>query len=204
MILGQMRARADYAGVPAWGKPLVDEAITTTLRLPSGSDAVLPCRAAVVACNPRLRRGPDPPSPRADGLVLAQAEPWPASAAGLGAGAAAQGVRRSLSWQPGRGWARRLPSGMPPRPCTCWRPARLTSAPRCGQRRKHAFVVVLDGTLIPIDRLAADRPFYSGKHRRHGMNLQVLAVPAGRFSGYPARCPAAWRYGRVARAGGGR
>ena len=26
--------------------------------------------------------------------------------------------------------------------------------------------MVLDGTLIPIDRVAADRPFYSGKHRR--------------------------------------
>jgi len=39
--------------------------------------------------------------------------------------------------------------------------------------------VVIDDTLIPIDRLAADRPFYSGKHKRHGMNLQVIASPAG-------------------------
>jgi hypothetical protein len=39
--------------------------------------------------------------------------------------------------------------------------------------------VVLDGTLIPIDRVAADRPFYSGKHKRHGMNLQVIASPGG-------------------------
>jgi DDE superfamily endonuclease len=38
---------------------------------------------------------------------------------------------------------------------------------------------VIDGTLIPIDRVAADRPFYSGKHRRHGMNLQVIASPGG-------------------------
>jgi DDE superfamily endonuclease/Helix-turn-helix of DDE superfamily endonuclease len=42
----------------------------------------------------------------------------------------------------------------------------------------HAYLVI-DGTLIPIDRLAADRPFYSGKHRRHGMNLQVIATPVG-------------------------
>lgn len=42
----------------------------------------------------------------------------------------------------------------------------------------HAFVVI-DGTLIAIDRVAADRPFYSGKHRRHGMNLQVIASPDG-------------------------
>jgi DDE superfamily endonuclease len=27
--------------------------------------------------------------------------------------------------------------------------------------------------------LTADRPFYSGKHRKHGMNLQVIASPAG-------------------------
>ena len=50
----------------------------------------------------------------------------------------------------------------------------LAAAGRAG----HAFVVI-DGTLIPIDRVAADRPFYSGKHRKHGMNLQVIASPAG-------------------------
>ena len=38
---------------------------------------------------------------------------------------------------------------------------------------------MIDGTLIPIDRVAADRPFYSGKHRKHGMNLQVIASPDG-------------------------
>jgi hypothetical protein len=42
----------------------------------------------------------------------------------------------------------------------------------------HAYLVI-DGTLIPIDRVAADRPFYSGKHRRHGMNLQVISGPDG-------------------------
>jgi DDE superfamily endonuclease/Helix-turn-helix of DDE superfamily endonuclease len=42
----------------------------------------------------------------------------------------------------------------------------------------HAYLVI-DGTLIPIDRVAADRPFYSGKHRKHGMNLQVIATPDG-------------------------
>ncbi|MFD0776990.1 transposase family protein, partial [Streptomonospora algeriensis] len=39
--------------------------------------------------------------------------------------------------------------------------------------------VILDGTLIAGDRLAADRPFYSGKHRHHGMNAQVVATPDG-------------------------
>ncbi len=53
-------------------------------------------------------------------------------------------------------------------------PAALAAAKKVG----HAFVVI-DGTLITVDRLAADWPFYSGKHRRHGMNLQVISNPAG-------------------------
>jgi len=38
---------------------------------------------------------------------------------------------------------------------------------------------VVDGTLTLIDQVAADRPFYSGKHKKHGMNLQVIASPSG-------------------------
>ncbi|MER7968450.1 transposase family protein [Streptomyces sp. NPDC096080] len=41
--------------------------------------------------------------------------------------------------------------------------------------------VILDGTLLPIDRIAADTPYYSGTHKRHGMNVQVLTVPFGRL-----------------------
>ncbi|MFD5514632.1 transposase family protein [Streptomyces sp. NPDC127066] len=41
--------------------------------------------------------------------------------------------------------------------------------------------VILDGTLLPIDRIAADRPFCSGKHKKHGMNVQVIADPFGRL-----------------------
>lgn len=41
--------------------------------------------------------------------------------------------------------------------------------------------VLLDGTLLPTDRTAADRPFYSGKHKKHGMNVQILTDPAGRL-----------------------
>jgi hypothetical protein len=40
---------------------------------------------------------------------------------------------------------------------------------------------ILDGTLIAIDRVAEDRPYYSGKHKRHGVNVQVLADPIGRL-----------------------
>ncbi len=54
----------------------------------------------------------------------------------------------------------------------------LRTAVRAAKNAGLAFVVI-DGTLIPVDRLAADRPFYSGKHRRHGMNLQVIASPGG-------------------------
>jgi hypothetical protein len=39
--------------------------------------------------------------------------------------------------------------------------------------------VVIDGTLIPVDRVAADRPFYSGKRRKHGMNLKVIVGSHG-------------------------
>jgi hypothetical protein len=39
--------------------------------------------------------------------------------------------------------------------------------------------VIIDGTLIPIDRIAADRPFYSAKHKIHGVNVQVIASPDG-------------------------
>jgi hypothetical protein len=40
---------------------------------------------------------------------------------------------------------------------------------------------ILDGTLIPIDRVADQKPYYSGKHKRHGVNVQVIADPAGRL-----------------------
>ncbi|MET9535825.1 transposase family protein, partial [Streptomyces sp. NPDC006649] len=41
--------------------------------------------------------------------------------------------------------------------------------------------VILDGTLLPIDWTAADRPFHSGKHKKHGMNVQVITDPMGRL-----------------------
>ena len=73
---------------------------------------------------------------------------------------------------------------------TCWRyvnetvellaqrAPKLRAALREAKRQGHAYVII-DGTLIPIDRIAADRPFYSGKHKRHGVNLQVIASPDG-------------------------
>jgi DDE superfamily endonuclease/Helix-turn-helix of DDE superfamily endonuclease len=58
------------------------------------------------------------------------------------------------------------------------RAPKLRKAVRDAKKAGYPYVVV-DGTLIDIDRVAADRPFYSGKHKRHGMNLQVIASPCG-------------------------
>jgi hypothetical protein len=58
-----------------------------------------------------------------------------------------------------------------------WAP-KLREALREAKREGMAYVII-DGTLIPIDRIAADRPYYSGKHKMHGMNLQVIASPDG-------------------------
>ncbi|WP_285628937.1 transposase family protein [Kineosporia sp. NBRC 101677] len=45
--------------------------------------------------------------------------------------------------------------------------------------------VILDGSLLRIDRVMMaskrDRPFYSGKWKVHGVNVQVLADPASRL-----------------------
>ncbi len=42
--------------------------------------------------------------------------------------------------------------------------------------------VIVDGTLIPTGRIKADEPYYSQKHRKHrkhGMNVQVIARADG-------------------------
>jgi DDE superfamily endonuclease/Helix-turn-helix of DDE superfamily endonuclease len=58
------------------------------------------------------------------------------------------------------------------------RSPKLRTALAAARKAGHAYIII-DGTLVPIDRVAADRPFYSGKHRRHGMNLQVISTPDG-------------------------
>ncbi len=40
---------------------------------------------------------------------------------------------------------------------------------------------ILDGTPIPTDRVADQKPHYSGKHKRHGVNVRVIADAAGRL-----------------------
>jgi hypothetical protein len=51
----------------------------------------------------------------------------------------------------------------------------------CIQRAARLAYAILDGTLVPIDRVARQKPYYSGKHKRHGVNVQVVADPAGRL-----------------------
>ena len=58
------------------------------------------------------------------------------------------------------------------------------TAPSLGQvvaAAARRVYVIVDGTLIPIDRVALDRPYFSGKHHRHGVNVQVLAGSRGQL-----------------------
>jgi hypothetical protein len=45
--------------------------------------------------------------------------------------------------------------------------------------------VILDGSILRIDRVAmasgGDRPYYSGKQKCHGLNVQVISDPSGRL-----------------------
>ncbi|MGW1898921.1 transposase family protein [Streptomyces hirsutus] len=72
----------------------------------------------------------------------------------------------------------------------------LTDAVRTASVKAY---LILDGTLLPIDRIAADRPYYSGKHRKHGMNVQVLADPFGRLLWASPALPGAVHDVRAAR-----
>jgi Helix-turn-helix of DDE superfamily endonuclease/DDE superfamily endonuclease len=68
------------------------------------------------------------------------------------------------------------------------RAPKLRTAVRDTNKAGHAYVV-LDGTLIPVDRVATDRPFYSGKHKKHGMNLQVIVSLGGDILWVSGHCP---------------
>ena len=46
-------------------------------------------------------------------------------------------------------------------------------------RATEADFVLLDGTLAECDRVGEDRGDYSHKHRRHGVNVQVVTGPGG-------------------------
>jgi hypothetical protein len=78
--------------------------------------------------------------------------------------AAGFGVGRTTAWRYVNETVELLASRAP----------KLRKAVRDAKRAGHAYVI-LDGTLIPIDRVARDKPSCSGKHKKHGMNLQVIA-----------------------------
>jgi hypothetical protein len=100
--------------------------------------------------------------------VLAQAASWPAGSAGAGY------LRKGETFA-------ELAAGFGVGIATAWRYVTETIALLAAQSPTlrtalakashdgHAYVVI-DGTLVPIDRVAADQPFYPGKHHRHGMN----------------------------------
>src|SRR6202000_3186142 len=147
---------------------------TSTTR---GFRAFLPCRAAVVPQDAQLRRGDYPPAPKAIGsrwrklnpgqqalLVLAylrKGETFEDLAAGFGVG-------RTTAWRYVNEAVELLAARAP----------KLRQAGRDARRAGHAYVI-LDGALIPLDRGARARPSYSGKHKKHGMNVQVIASPGG-------------------------
>jgi hypothetical protein len=125
-----------------------------------------------------------PPPPEACRLTAAQAQPGSAGPTGAGLPAQRRNVRRA-------GGRIRMDTSTAWRyvneKAACWSPGPRNCAgpwPR-PRRLGHAYLVI-DGTLIPIDRVAADRPFYSGKYRKHGMNLQVIVSPDGDLLGLPA------------------
>ncbi|TXK34773.1 transposase family protein [Nonomuraea sp. C10] len=108
---------------------------------------------------------------------MAAAEPRPAGAAGAGLPAQGRNVHRA------RGRVRSVGGD---RVAVCGGDGRAVVGPLAQARqalrkakRDGLHYLVLDGTLIPIDRIAADRPYFSGKHRVHGMNVQVIAAPDG-------------------------
>jgi DDE superfamily endonuclease/Helix-turn-helix of DDE superfamily endonuclease len=115
-------------------------------------------RAAIGSCWRKLNPGQQAL------LVLAhlrKGEPFAELAAGFGVGTA-------TAWRYVTETVRLLAARSP----------RLAPALRAAKKTGHAFVVI-DGTLIAVDRVAKDRPFYSGKHKKHGMNLQVISAPDG-------------------------
>ncbi len=68
------------------------------------------------------------------------------------------------------------------RPSHCWPAAPPSCAVRWRRRRRpgtRSWSSTAHSSRS--DKVAEDRPFYSGKHRRHGMNLQVISSPSGQI-----------------------
>ncbi len=131
-----------------------------------GLPCFLPCRAAAVVPDPHLRLRLHPLPPCCDRVGLAEAERRAAGPPGPRLPAERRDIRRDRGRVRGRHCHSmavrerdRRPTGRPG-----------PEAPQGGPGREaagHAYVVAA-GTLIPVDRVTADRPFYTGKHKKHG------------------------------------
>jgi len=68
------------------------------------------------------------------------------------------------------------------KPSTCSHRPRLTLTAALRQLAwSNRPLAIVDGTLVPIDRLGGsnNRLYFSGKHHKHGVNLQALIDAAG-------------------------
>jgi hypothetical protein len=169
-------------------KPLVGEAITTIPHLPGASmlfyRAALPLSRRTLSYVARVIRR----HRAAIGSSWRKLNPGQQA---LLVWRTCARARPTARWPPGSASAPPRPGATSPRPCGCSPPAPRTGpALRAARKAGHAFVII-DGTLIAIDRVTKDRPFYSGNHRRHGMNLQVISAPAGEILWVSGRLPAA-------------
>jgi hypothetical protein len=135
-------------------------------RLPGAPVAVLPCRAAAVHLDPQSSCPTHPrPSPD-DRLLLTLA--YLRKGEALRDLAAGFGISAATAWRRTRETIRLLATLAPG----------IRDALQHAKRTGAAFVI-LDGTLVHIDRNQIDRPFHPGKHKRHGMNLQAIADTRG-------------------------
>jgi hypothetical protein len=117
--------------------------------------------AAVVASDPHLSCQDHPPAPRRDRVAMAQAGPpggRPCSCSSTCAKgepfaeiAAGFGVSTATAWRYVNETVALLAARAP----------KLRRALRDAKDAGYAYVVI-DGTLIPVYRVAADRPFYTG------------------------------------------
>jgi DDE superfamily endonuclease len=116
-------------------------------------------------------------TPQGDRVDMAVAHSWPASAAGAGPPTQGRNVRA------GRGGFRGVDiDGVAVRGGGLGTAVGAFPQARAGTgegQEGRPESLILDGTLIYTDRVRADRPYYSGKHRAHGMNIQVIATPDG-------------------------
>lgn len=74
------------------------------------------------------------------------------------------------------------------RPSTSWPRLHLPLADAVRSASTKAFVL-LDGTLLRIDRIVAACPFYSGKYKRHSMTRRSSPIPSADCCGSHRPCP---------------